>query len=85
MLGKRACVNKSGPKVFTTKVFCSFDMSTVWSVSSSGRSMTPATWRRRSMVVSAPMAVAHQLIESGEVMSSCCTGQERDLMAGPRF
>jgi len=69
--------------VFTAKVFCRADKSTVCSVSFSGRSMTPATWRRRSIGVCAPIDWVKEWIESGEETWSWCVVQGREVRAGP--
>jgi hypothetical protein len=70
ILGSRACVSKSGPNVFTEKVFCSADNETVVRVSSEGGDMTPATCRRRSMDFCWDMELTKEVIESPEEMSS---------------
>ena len=84
ILGKSACVRRRGPKVFTAKVFCRADKSTVCSVSFSGLSITPATCRRRSIGVSAPRDWVKEWIESGEETSSWWVGQGREVRVGLR-
>ena len=70
--------------MFTAKVSCRVDKSTVCSVSFSGLFMTPATWRRRSIGVSAPMDWVKEWIEEGEETSSWWVSHGREVRAGPK-